>query len=123
MPASRISRRFGKRRGFPEGPRSHGSGGVMKVAIVTGASAGIGQMTAAKLVEMGMAVLGVGRDPARVEETKAMVKDKDRLEMMSLDLTEKDAPKRVVDAVLKRWGKIDYLVNNAGAGRILPLLE
>lgn len=95
----------------------------VKVAIVTGASSGIGFGTAVKLAEQGMAVLGTGRDAARLDELTAAVGDPDRLATLAVDLVADDAPRRIVDAAVQRWGHVDYLVNNAGAGSPKPLHE
>ena len=40
-----------------------------------------------------------------------------------MDLTADDAPKRIVDAAVERWGRIDFLINNAGVGSPKPLHE
>lgn len=95
----------------------------MQVAIVTGASSGIGFGTAVKLAEAGMAVLGVARDPARLAELEKAVGDPARVATLSVDLTADDAPRRAVDLALSRWGSIDFLVNNAGIGSPKPLHE
>lgn len=95
----------------------------MQVAIVTGASSGIGFGTAVKLAEMGMAVLGVGRDEAKLEQLSKAINAPDRVATLAVDLTQDDAPKRVVDLALSRWGQIDFLINNAGVGSPKPLHE
>lgn len=95
----------------------------MQVAIVTGASSGIGFGCAAKLAEAGMAVLGTGRDEQRLAGLAAEVQDPDRIATLAVDLTEVDAPQQIVDAALSRWGRVDYLVNNAGIGSPKPLHE
>ncbi|WP_024445682.1 SDR family NAD(P)-dependent oxidoreductase [Mycolicibacterium iranicum] len=92
----------------------------MLVAIVTGASSGIGFGCATMLAEQGMAVLGTGRDAGRLAELQ---KQSDRIATLAVDLTDDDAPKRIVDAALERWGRIDFLVNNAGIGSPKPLHE
>lgn len=92
----------------------------MLVAIVTGASSGIGFGCATMLAEQGMAVLGTGRDAGRLAELE---KQSDRIATLAVDLTDDDAPKRIVDAALERWGRIDFLVNNAGIGSPKPLHE
>jgi meso-butanediol dehydrogenase / (S,S)-butanediol dehydrogenase / diacetyl reductase len=94
-----------------------------RVAIVTGASSGIGFGTALKLVEQGMAVLGTGRDEARLTELADSVGDSDKLTTLAVDLTADDGPSRIVDAAVERWGRIDFLVNNAGVGSPKPLHE
>jgi NAD(P)-dependent dehydrogenase (short-subunit alcohol dehydrogenase family) len=95
----------------------------MQVAIVTGASSGIGFGCAVKLAEMGMAVLGTGRDAKRLAELQQAVNDPDRLATLAIDLTQDEAPQRIVDLAVSRWGDIDFLINNAGVGSPKPLHE
>ncbi|HNM84665.1 MAG TPA: SDR family oxidoreductase [Mycobacterium sp.] len=95
----------------------------MQVAIVTGASSGIGLGTAVKLAEQGMAVLGTGRDEARLAELASAVGDPERIATVAVDLTADDGPSTVVEAALSRWGRIDFLINNAGVGSPKPLHE
>ena len=95
----------------------------MQVAIVTGASGGIGFGCASKLADLGMAVLGTGRDEGRLSELKKAIDDPDRVATLAVDLTDDDAPRRIVDATLDRWGRIDFLVNSAGVGNPKPLHE
>ncbi|OBH59138.1 oxidoreductase [Mycobacterium sp. E2479] len=95
----------------------------MQVAIVTGASSGIGLGCATKLAEAGMAIVGTGRDEGRLTELERAVDDPDRIATLSVDLTDDDAPRRIVDLAVGRWGHIDFLVNNAGVGSPKPLHE
>ncbi|MBX9921829.1 SDR family NAD(P)-dependent oxidoreductase [Mycolicibacterium frederiksbergense] len=95
----------------------------MQVAIVTGASSGIGFGCAVKLAEAGMAVLGAGRDRARLTDLETAIGDPDRIATLAVDLTADDAPAQIVDAAVSRWGHIDFLVNNAGVGSPKPLHE
>jgi NAD(P)-dependent dehydrogenase (short-subunit alcohol dehydrogenase family) len=95
----------------------------MQVAIVTGASSGIGFGCATKLADMGMAVLGIGRDASRLGELEKAIDDPDRVATLAVDLTDDDAPTRIVDAAADRWGQIDFLINNAGVGSPKPLHE
>jgi NAD(P)-dependent dehydrogenase (short-subunit alcohol dehydrogenase family) len=95
----------------------------MQVAIVTGASSGIGFGTAVKLAEMGLAVLGTGRDAGKLDQLAKTIATPERVATLALDLTDDDAPKRVVDSALSKWGRIDYLINNAGVGSPKPLHE
>ncbi|OBG88633.1 oxidoreductase [Mycobacterium sp. E136] len=96
---------------------------MVQVAIVTGASSGIGFGCATKLAEAGMAVLGTGRDESRLAELEQAVGDADRIATVAVDLTADDAPQRIVQTALDRWGRIDFLVNNAGVGSPKPLHE
>ena len=99
----------------------------MQVAIVTGASSGIGFGCATKLAQMGMAVLGVGRDENRLAELAKAVEettgDPERVATLAIDLIGDDAPRRIVDLAVTRWGHIDFLINNAGVGNPKPLDE
>jgi NAD(P)-dependent dehydrogenase (short-subunit alcohol dehydrogenase family) len=94
----------------------------MKVAIVTGAGSGIGFGVAEKLVSMGAAVLGVGRDGAKLDALVAKL-GAAKVEALPMDVTADEAPERIVKAALKRWGRIDFLINNAGVGSPKPLHE
>lgn len=95
----------------------------MQVAIVTGASSGIGFGCATKLAGTGMAVLGTGRDPERLAELEKAVDAPDRIATLAVDLTADDAPQQIVTTAVQRWGRIDFLVNNAGIGSPKPLHE
>ena len=95
----------------------------MQVAIVTGASSGIGFGCAVKLAQMGMAVLGVGRDGNKLADLSKAVNDRDRMATLAVDLTHDDGPRRIVDLAVSRWGHIDFLINNAGVGSPKPLHE
>lgn len=96
---------------------------AMKVAIITGAGSGIGLGTAHQLHSMGMAVVGVGRDPAKLANLEAAIGDPAKVATLAVDVTAKDAPQRIVALALERFGRIDFLINNAGAGSPKPLDE
>lgn len=95
----------------------------MQVAIVTGASSGIGWGCATALAAAGMAVLGTGRDEDRLAELERAIGDPERVQTVSVDLTAEDGPARLVEAAVQRWGHIDFLINNAGVGSPKPLHE
>jgi NAD(P)-dependent dehydrogenase (short-subunit alcohol dehydrogenase family) len=79
-----------------------------KVALVTGASSGIGEATAARLAAAGYAVYGTSRRGAATGQRG--------FEMLALDVTSDASVQAVVSEVLRRAGRIDLLVNNAGFG-------
>ncbi|MCC6524456.1 MAG: oxidoreductase [Polyangiaceae bacterium] len=79
-----------------------------KVALVTGASSGIGEATAARLSAAGYVVFGTSRRGAAVGNRA--------FEMLALDVTSDASVQAVVSEVLRRAGRIDLLVNNAGFG-------
>jgi meso-butanediol dehydrogenase / (S,S)-butanediol dehydrogenase / diacetyl reductase len=93
----------------------------MQVAIVTGATGGIGFGCATKLSEMGMAVLATGRNEERLAELAEAIGAPDRFAAVAVDLTADDAPSRIVETAVERWGHIDFLINNAGVGNPTPL--
>jgi NAD(P)-dependent dehydrogenase (short-subunit alcohol dehydrogenase family) len=95
----------------------------MKVALVTGAGSGMGEATTRQLVrEEGCAVVVTGRreEPLRALEDEL---GKDMIEVVVADVTADDAPTRCVQAAIKRFGRLDYLVNNAGMGKPTPVHE
>ena len=93
----------------------------MQVAIVTGATGGIGFGCATKLSEMGMAVVATGRNEQRLAELANAIGASDRIATVAVDLTNDDAPSRIVETAVERWGHIDFLINNAGVGNPTPL--
>jgi NAD(P)-dependent dehydrogenase (short-subunit alcohol dehydrogenase family) len=95
----------------------------MQVAIITGASGAIGFGCATKLADMGMAVLATGRNENKLAELAEAIGDPDRVATVAADLTDDDAPKRIVDSAVARWGHVDFLINNAGVGSPKPLRE
>lgn len=95
----------------------------MKVAIITGAGSGIGLETARMLAAAGVAVVGVGRDTGKLANLEAAIGNPALVETLSCDVTADDAPARIVACALQRFGRIDYLVNNAGVGSPKPVHE
>ena len=84
-----------------------------KVAIVTGASRGIGAAIAESLSAEGMCVVLVARSQKDLETVAARSATKTCV--MAVDLRDADAAQKVVDAAISAFGGIDVLVNNAGA--------
>lgn len=88
-----------------------------KVALVTGASRGIGAAIAAELAREGVHVCLVARDQARLEAIAAGLTNNRgvRTAIHSADLRRPDAATAAVDAAIAAFGRLDILVNNAGA--------
>ena len=87
-----------------------------KVALVTGASRGIGKGIALSLAVEGCDLLITGRDEAALKAVAAEIKAKGRKAAISvLDLRQEGSEKPLVEAVRREFGRLDILVNNAGA--------
>ena len=88
-----------------------------KVAVITGASKGIGRVMSRLFAHEGAAVICAARSGALVEETAALIaKDGGRAIAFTGDAAKEADVKRMVAAGVKAFGKIDTLVNNAGDG-------
>jgi 3-oxoacyl-[acyl-carrier protein] reductase len=94
------------------------------VAMVTGASQGIGKATAIRLARDFSAVVLVARNAGALEDTAAQVTTAGaRPLVMPLDLREGDAAEKVVAGAVAAFGRIDAVVNIAGAVPQIELLE
>jgi NAD(P)-dependent dehydrogenase (short-subunit alcohol dehydrogenase family) len=107
----------------PGDKMKQGARETVPVAIVTGAGSGIGLACALKLAEAGVAIVGVGRNPDKLKRLEGEIADRDQLATLAVDLMEDNAPKRVVELAVQRWGHISFLINNAGSGKIRSLLD
>ncbi|MNT17002.1 3-oxoacyl-[acyl-carrier-protein] reductase FabG [compost metagenome] len=65
----------------------------------------------------------MGRDADKLNLVHPAVGDPARSAVLAQDVTTPEAPRRIVDAALERWGRIDFVINNAGVGSPKPLLE
>ena len=82
------------------------------VALVTGASSGIGEAAARRIARDGGKLVLVAR---REERLRALADELGGATVVAVDLTDDDAPQRVAEAVESEHGRLDLLVNNAGA--------
>ena len=90
-----------------------------KVAIITGASSGIGFATALALSKAGAKVAIGARRTGMLSELEKKIKENGgEVYSQKLDVTKKNECNSFVDNVLKKWGTVDILVNNAG---LMPL--
>ena len=93
-----------------------------KVAIITGAAGGIGSATATLFIELGAKVMLTDRDQAKLEEACAKVGDPERCAMAIADCAGEAATKTTVIATVRRFGRLDIMVANAGTeGALGPL--
>lgn len=86
-----------------------------QVALVTGASGGIGRLACCAFAEAGARVAAAGRDRAKLEETAEAVRARGaEVEIIVSDVSEPGGPQAMAEQTLARFGRIDTLVNNAG---------
>jgi len=89
-----------------------------RVALVTGASQGIGQACALKLAQSGASVALAARNQEKLNQTVQNITDQGGLAAaFALDVSEEEQIKSAVKSVLAQFGKIDILINNAGITR------
>jgi NAD(P)-dependent dehydrogenase (short-subunit alcohol dehydrogenase family) len=91
-----------------------------RVAIVTGASSGLGERFARVLDAAGARVVLVAR---RADRLEALAKDLRDALPVAVDLVDDGAADHVTAAALDRYGRVDVLVNNAGTHEIVPAVD
>jgi NAD(P)-dependent dehydrogenase (short-subunit alcohol dehydrogenase family) len=91
-----------------------------RVAVVTGASSGLGARFARVLSAAGASVVVAAR---RLDRLAALVDELGDALAVRVDLADPDAPATLVDATLQRYGRVDVLVNNAGTNEVVPALD
>jgi NAD(P)-dependent dehydrogenase (short-subunit alcohol dehydrogenase family) len=92
-----------------------------KVAVVTGASSGLGVAFATALADAGADLVLVGRRTERLEKTGAVVESRGRgFLVVTADVSRPEEAQRVIDTAIERFERVDVLVNNAGKGTAVP---
>jgi citronellol/citronellal dehydrogenase len=97
-----------------------------QVILVTGGGSGIGRCTAHELASLGAKLVLVGRKPDKLQAVAAELQSDNpgaEVECLSCDIREEDRVRETVAASLKRFGRIDGLVNNAGGQFPAPLSQ
>ncbi len=95
-----------------------------RVAIVTGASSGIGRQTSIQLADKGYHLLLVGRHRQKLEETRRLARNRSssgQAEIALTDLCDAASARQLVDSASKRFGRIDAIANVAGYAPMLPI--
>ncbi|WP_395685232.1 SDR family oxidoreductase [Caenimonas koreensis] len=87
-----------------------------KVAIVTGGGTGVGKAAALALLADGWRVAVAGRRVGPLDETVAAANAGDRAMAVPADVTDHASVAALFDTVVKAWGRVDLLFNNAGIG-------
>jgi NAD(P)-dependent dehydrogenase (short-subunit alcohol dehydrogenase family) len=91
-----------------------------RVIIVTGGSSGIGRAAALLFAQQGNKVLITGRRPGPINQVAA---EHANIVGLAVDAASPEDAEHTITQAINRWGRLDTLVNNAGAGAILPLAE
>jgi NAD(P)-dependent dehydrogenase (short-subunit alcohol dehydrogenase family) len=91
-----------------------------KVIVLTGGTSGIGRAAAIRLANQGDKVLVTGRRAGPLDETIA---EHPNIAGIVADAASTDDARRTIAKAMDLWGRIDALINNAGAGAILPLAD
>lgn len=96
-----------------------------KVALVTGASSGIGASIARKLAKRGAQVTVVARRRERLDELVQELHKEELYEVMAVtaDIQNAEEVQHVVNAIINRWGRLDIVVANAGFGYRSTLVD
>jgi len=95
-----------------------------RVAVVTGASSGIGRAVAHELAAAGMRVVLAARRAGRLDEAVAAIHAAGgSAEAVATDLRDEAQVERLIDGAAARHGRLDVLVNNAAVGYIRPVAE
>lgn len=89
---------------------------MSSIAVITGASSGIGLATTQALAGAGWDVIATARRPATSPELRGLVEQMPTVEVRTLDVTSDESVAACIGSVLSDRGRIDLLVNNAGAG-------
>lgn len=94
-----------------------------KIALITGASKGIGYGIAEALLKEGVKVAITGRDLKSLAAAAELLKQSTAGEVLAIqaDVRDYTAQEKAVKQVLDKWGKVDVLVANAGVGYFAPI--
>jgi NAD(P)-dependent dehydrogenase (short-subunit alcohol dehydrogenase family) len=95
-----------------------------RVAVVVGGTSGIGRTLALGLADAGADVVASSRRIGQVEETAAAIEARGRRTVRAIsDVTERESLEALLAKTVERLGKVDILVNSAGAIKRVPTLE
>ncbi|WP_242927654.1 SDR family NAD(P)-dependent oxidoreductase [Pontibacter vulgaris] len=95
---------------------------MSKIALVTGATSGIGKATALALAAQGYSIIAAGRRTERLEELKAQITNVPVL-TLEFDVRDKEAVQQALGSLPEEWQSIDVLVNNAGNAHGLASIQ
>ncbi len=85
-----------------------------KIALITGATSGIGKATAELFADNGIQVILCGRRQERLDELQARLGSKTKIHSLNFDIRDKEAVSSAINSLPEDFAKIDILINNAG---------
>ncbi len=93
-----------------------------QVAVVTGASTGLGVQMAKALANQGAAIICMARRQNLIDEVAAEISKEFGVDALGIrcDITDTDNVNASIDTILEKFGRIDILINNAGTGAVAP---
>jgi short-subunit dehydrogenase len=93
-----------------------------EVAVVTGASRGLGLLLARELGRHGCPLVICARDQAELDRAAGQLRDDGaQVTAVACDVTDDDSPRRLIDAARERYGRLDIVVSNAGVIQVGPV--
>ncbi|MDY3249061.1 MAG: SDR family oxidoreductase [Candidatus Choladocola sp.] len=95
-----------------------------KIALITGASRGLGKAIAVKMAQEGAVAILVGRNQDTLKEVEAEITEAGgKADSFACDIRDWNKVQELVEKVISVYGRIDVLVNNAGISKEMPFLE
>ncbi|WP_297495306.1 SDR family NAD(P)-dependent oxidoreductase [Acidocella sp.] len=105
------------------GAAGNGARTERPVVLITGASAGIGEATARRFAHAGWYIVAVARGPEKLDRLVAELAPLTQIVSLAGDVASPGIPGEAVALAMQKFGRLDCLVNNAGAGRWAPVHE
>ena len=96
---------------------------MSRIALITGATSGIGEATARLFAKNGIDLILCGRRAERLKALKAELGEEVNLKTLAFDVGDFDSVNSSISSLEERWKKVDILVNNAGGAHGLDLLN
>lgn len=93
-----------------------------QVAVVTGCSTGLGVQMAKALANQGAAIVAIARRKEKIDEVAKEIAETYKVKTLAIqcDITNTEKVNAAIDEVVKTFGRIDILINNAGTGAVAP---
>lgn len=93
-----------------------------QVAVVTGCSTGLGVQMAKALANQGAKIVAIARRKEKIDAVAKEIADTYKVETLAIqcDITDTEKVNATVDEVMKAFGRIDIVINNAGTGAVAP---